>query len=81
VATVLRPHFSEPATLTACRCLLADVDAVIPGVFATLPPLPRAPAPPPAGEFAGVLAALDTYRTTSPEMVVFGRMLGEALPA
>jgi len=28
-----------------------------------------------------VLAALDTYRKTSPEMVVFGRMLADALPA
>jgi hypothetical protein len=36
---------------------------------------------PPAGEFADVLAALDTYRKTSPEMVVFGRMIGDALPA
>jgi hypothetical protein len=35
---------------------------------------------PPADEFAEVLAALDTYRKTSPEMVVFGRMLGDALP-
>jgi hypothetical protein len=35
------------------------------------------PAP---AEFPGVLAALDTYRKTSPEMVVVGRMLGEALP-
>jgi len=34
----------------------------------------------PAAEFAEVLAALDTYRKTSPEMVVFGRMLGDALP-
>jgi phosphoribosylpyrophosphate synthetase len=29
---------------------------------------------------AAFLAALDTYRKTSPEMVVFGRMLGDALP-
>jgi len=28
-----------------------------------------------------VLAALDTYRKTSPEMVVSGRMIGDALPA
>jgi hypothetical protein len=35
---------------------------------------------PRAGEFPDVLAALETYRKTSPEMVVFGRMLGEALP-
>jgi hypothetical protein len=27
-----------------------------------------------------VLAALDTYRRTSPEMVVAGRMIGAALP-
>ena len=37
---------------------------------------------PPAAEFADVLPApLDTYRKTSPEMVVFGRMIGDALPA
>jgi hypothetical protein len=35
---------------------------------------------PPAAEFATVLSTLDTYRKTSPEMVVFGRMLGDALP-
>jgi hypothetical protein len=35
---------------------------------------------PSAAEFAQVVAALDTYRKTSPEMVVFGRMLGDALP-
>jgi hypothetical protein len=36
---------------------------------------------PPSEEFADVLAALDSYRETSPQMVVFGRMIGEALPA
>jgi len=50
-------------------------------VFATLPALPAAPAMPPAADVPAVLAALDTYRKTSPEMVVFGRMIGEALPA
>ena len=43
-------------------------------------PLPAAPPMPSPTEFAGVLAALDTYRKTSPEMVVFGRMIGRALP-
>ena len=50
-------------------------------MFAALPIPPATPPMPPAGEFAGVLAALDTYRKTSPEMVVFGRMIGDALPA
>jgi hypothetical protein len=80
VATVLRPHLDDPATRAAGQRLLAAVDAEIPPVFASLPPLPGAPAPPPAAEHAAVLAALDTYRKTSPEMVVFGRMLGDALP-
>ena len=81
VATVLRPHLDDDATRAACARLLAAVDAEIPAVFATLPPLPERPPMPPACEFPEVLAALDTYRKTSPEMVVFGRMLGDALPA
>jgi hypothetical protein len=80
VATVLRPHLDDAATRAAGQRLLAAVDAEIPRVFATLPSLPASPAMPPAAEFAEVLAALDTYRKTSPEMVVFGRMLGDALP-
>jgi hypothetical protein len=80
VATVLRPHLDDAATRAAGQRLLAAVDAEIPGVFATLPALPARPAVPPAAEFAEVTAALDTYRKTSPEMVVFGRMLGDALP-
>ena len=80
VATVLRPHLDDAGTHAAGQRLLAAVDAEIPRVFATLPSLPARPAMPPAAEFAEVLAALDTYRKTSPEMVVFGRMLGDALP-
>jgi hypothetical protein len=80
VATVLRPHQDDAATRAAGQRLLAAVDAEIPRVFATLPALLAPPAVPPAAEFAEVMAALDTYRKTSPEMVVFGRMLGDALP-
>ena len=80
VATVLRPHLDDAATRAACRELLASVDAEIPAVFASLPSLPTSQPMPPADQFADVLAALDTYRKTSPEMVVFGRMLGDALP-
>ena len=81
VATVLRPHLEDAATRSACLRLLDAVDAEIPPVFATLRPLPANPPMPPAAQFADVLAALDTYRKTSPEMVVFGRMIGDALPA
>jgi hypothetical protein len=81
VATVLKPHLDDAATGAACQRLLTAIDAEIPAVFAALPAPPTAIAPPPAAEFGDVLAALDTYRKTSPEMVVFGRMLRDALPA
>lgn len=81
VATVLRPHLDDAVTGAACQRLREAVEAEVPGVFATLPSPPTTPAMPPAGEFAGVLAALDGYGKTSPQMVVFGRMIGDALPA
>jgi hypothetical protein len=81
VATVLAPHLRDTTTGVAYQRLLAAVDAEVPGVFAALrPPLPAAPPTPSEADVPGVLAALDTYRKTSPEMVVAGRMLGEALP-
>lgn len=80
VATVLAPLRDDAATRSACQQLLTAVDAAIPAVFAALPPLPAAPPRPPADDVPAVLAALGTYRKTSPEMVVFGRMLGDALP-
>lgn len=81
VATVLRPHLDDAATRAACARLAEAIDAEIPTVFAALPPPPARPPMPPPAEFPGVLAALDTYRTTSPEMVVFGVMIRNALPA
>ena len=81
LATVLAPHFHDPATAGACRQLLDAVDAEIPAVFASLPPLPATPPAPPASEFPSVRAALDAYRKTSPEMVVFSRFIRDALPA
>ena len=81
VATVLSPHLHDSVTRAACRRLLEAVDAEVPAVFAMLPRLSTAISMPSSGEFADVLAALDSYRETSPQMVVFGRMIGEALPA
>jgi len=80
VATVLRPHLDDPRTAAALRDVNAAIDAEIPALFAALPAVPAAPLVPSSAGFAGVLAALDTYRKTSPEMVVFGRMISHALP-
>jgi hypothetical protein len=81
LATVLRPRLADAPTLAAGQRLLAAVDAEVPAVFAALPTLPTAPPMPSEKEFAAIRSALDTYRKTSPEMVVFGRMIGDALPA
>jgi hypothetical protein len=80
-ATVLRPHLQDAAIGAAYQRLLAAVDTAIPDVLAALPSPPVTRSMPSTAEFPGVLAALDTYRKTSPEMVVVGRMLGDALPA
>lgn len=80
IATILRPRLTDATTLAAGQKLLAAVDAEIPALFAALPSLPPAPPMPPEGEFAAVRSALDTYRKTSPEMVVCGRLIGDALP-
>ena len=81
VATELQPHFHDPATRTSCQRLLEAIDSEIPAVFAALPALSLTPPSPPAAEFAAVRSALDAYRKTSPEMVVFSRLIRDALPA
>jgi hypothetical protein len=81
VATVLAPRFADPVTTDACRALLARIDEAVPALLARLPGLPAEPAAPPRAEHAGVLAALDRYRETSPQMIVFGTLLRDALPA
>jgi hypothetical protein len=68
----------EPATHAAYARVNAAIDARIPALFAELPALASAP---PADDVAGVRAALDAYRRTSPEMVVVGRVIERALPA
>jgi hypothetical protein len=80
VATVLRPRFDDPATAASCRAALARIDAEVPAVFARLPAPPPSPAMPPREEHADVLAALDRYRGTSPQMIVLGALLRDALP-
>lgn len=80
VATELVPRLHLTETSAACHRLLEAVDAELPVVFASLPPLDAARPMPPPDEFGDVLRALDAYRKTSPEMVVFARMIGDALP-
>ena len=55
------------------------IDEATPAVFDTLPAAADVPMPP-AEQFSEVLAALDRYRETSPQMVVLGALIRDALP-
>ncbi len=81
VATVLRPRFTDARTAAGCRAVLERIDATVPEVFARLPALPATPPTPPREQHGEVLAALERYRETSPQMIVFGSLIRDALPA
>jgi hypothetical protein len=80
VATELGPRFDDPATRQCCHALAARVDAAANELLATLPSPPPQPPRPAAAEHPVVLAAVERYRGTSPEMVVFATLLRDALP-
>lgn len=81
VATELGPMFDDVATTTACNDVVAAVDEAAGRVFENLPPPPASVARPAQHEHAAVLEVMARYRKTSPEMVVFGTCLKNALPA
>src|SRR5262249_37291805 len=72
IATVLPPRLEDGETERQALALLDRIDAEVPRILAGLPPLPGQPPMPPSPEFGPVLEALETYRKTSPEMVVAG---------
>ena len=77
VAAGLLPLFASPDIRRACRDVEARIDAIVPAfaadLAAPLPPFERATG-------AAILSSLDTYRGTSPQMIVFSAMLRAALP-
>lgn len=80
VATELGALFDDPAVRAACDGFRDSIEAEAPTIFERLPAPPPDLPPPDTDQKRAILAALDVYRRTSPEMVVFGRMLREALP-
>jgi len=79
---ILAPLATAPETHAARAALLAGIDGSVAQLFPQLPPLParKDPAMPSSADVPAVLAALDTYRRTSPEMVIFGRLIASSLP-
>jgi hypothetical protein len=60
--------------------VLDRIDGAVPVLLARLPTLPATPPAPPREQYGAVLAALERYRETSPQMVVFGALVRDALP-
>lgn len=80
LAVVLQRRIGAQTTLTAFDEVGARIDGFVDKLFLRLPP-PFETRPPPSAEVAAeLLAIIETYRRTSPEMVVFGRLIRDALP-
>jgi hypothetical protein len=80
LADRLGPRFADPEVIAARAAFRAAAMAAAPGIVARLPGLPDGPAPD-AATARRVLAAIDRYAETSPEMTMFGRLVIDACPA
>ena len=79
LATVLAPRLDDPDTIAACLAVQARVDAAAEDVFQQLPASSGPWPVPPSSEFAEVIAAIDRYRETSPQMIVYGGLIQDCL--
>ncbi len=77
IATELGPLFEDAVVATECHGVRRRITAAVPEFLSVLPPVPPPPANAPAEH---ILAAIETYQVTSPQMICFGRLLREALP-
>ena len=80
LAIVLGPRQTAAETQTACDLLRARIDAAVPGVLAGLGLHPVTRPMPDEAERAHFFTVGGTYRKTSPDLVVFGRLILDALP-
>ena len=79
LATELGPRFDALETNHARAAFREAAWAAAPGIVARLPRFP-ARSTPEAATAARVLATIERYATTSPEMVMFGQLILAALP-
>ena len=80
VADVLGTNLSDPRILASCEEIADRIIDTAPGILTGLGP-PSAPPPLDPEQIQQVLSAIRTYRGTSPQMVGFGTLLLNALPA
>jgi hypothetical protein len=80
-ATLIEPLIRSEAARSRRAGIATRIVAAADGILAGLPPLEPGRTPPSAEEARAIVAAIRTYRVTSPEMIVFGTLLRDALPA
>lgn len=80
LATVLVPRLANAETTAACDRLRERIDAAVPSVLAAMPADAVTRPTPSAAERAHFDTIGGTYRKTSPELVVLGRLIRDALP-
>lgn len=81
LAAELAPRRDDDAMRMAAEQLRRRIDGAVPDVLRQTHAFSGGPPMPPAAEHEEVMAALAVYRQTSPEMVAFGRLIRDALPA
>lgn len=79
-ANVLVPRLASAELAGACDLVRARIDGSVPDVLAHLPAVASPHPEPDATERAHFMTIGGTYRKTSPELVVLGRLILDALP-
>lgn len=79
LARELAPRFAAPETADARTAFRASAIEAAPAIVARLPGLPDS-APPDDATTRRMLATIDRYAGTSPEMTMFGQLILHALP-
>jgi hypothetical protein len=80
LANELSSRFTAPETMTARSTFRAAAYQSAPDIVASLPGLPSTP-PPDKATTTRLLAIIDRYAGTSPEMTLFGSLVLAAFPA
>lgn len=80
VATELTPLMADEGIRKAGLAMARRITEAAPGIVAKLPPVPRDIPRPGPDETRAILNALDIFKLTSPEMVIFSTLLKRALP-
>lgn len=77
-SVVLQPLFDDDAVVAACTTLSRAADVQVDGIWQAVKDPGPAPAPSDHARSISLIAAIDRYRVTSPQMVVFATMLRRA---